>query len=187
MDKQPAECPQWVESGHCACQRQFNMATDLQDALRQLQGASPAAPSADAAALIQRLESRYGVRLPQDFRWYLTRSSGFDGWEDYGGIGWYPIQRIKSLPEVAGDELAGATSEVAEEAEQYLIFADFLDWCGYGYALCCSDGARRGHVAMVHPAPGRFICRTFTTFVQLAAADSNRLHSPVGDHYVDIP
>lgn len=164
--------------------RRAVMFTELRHALRQLQGTSPAAPSADAAALVQDLESRYPVRLPEDFRWYLTENSG---WDDYAGIGWYSIDRIKSLPEVAGDELTGGNSEVSEEAEQYLVFADFLDWCGYGYALCCSEGPRRGHVVIVYPPPGRFICRTFTTFVQLAAADSNRLHSPVGDHYVDIP
>jgi hypothetical protein len=75
------------------------MFTELQEALRQLQGASPAASSADAAALIQRLESRYGVRLPHDFRWYLTESSGFDGWQITQASAGILSKRIKSLPE----------------------------------------------------------------------------------------
>ena len=169
------------------------MDAELRDALHQLQGSWLPRPQAEATRLVEQLESRYSVRLPKDFRTYLVEASGRTGW--CTDIGWYPIEGIRSLtqvleglPEVAtGDEAPQLNREVETEADHYLVFADYLDWCGYGYAICCSDSARRGHVAMVHPSPGRFICRSFTTFVRLAALDSDRLHSTAGDHYTDIP
>jgi hypothetical protein len=163
------------------------MLTELRNALQQVGGFASTAPRTDAPQLVAQLEDRCGVRLPDDFKSYLIEASGVDEWSDHVGIGWYPIERIRSLPEIPAEELPGANPDVSAEADQYLVFADYLDWCGYGYAICCSAGARRGYVAMVHPSPGRFICRTFTTFVELVALDSDRLHSTAGDHYTDIP
>lgn len=187
--------PQWVEGRLAAkggkrslglpCSLQ--MLTELRDALWQVGGFSSSAPRADAPHLVAQLENRYGLRLPDDFRFYLIEALGVEEWSDHVGIGWYPIERIASLSEIPSEELPGPNPEVLAEPDQYLVFADYLDWCGYGYAICCSEGARRGHVAMVHPSPGRFICRTFTTFVQLVAIDSRRLHSPAGDRFDDIP
>lgn len=163
------------------------MSPELKYALQQVQGSYKPAPRADAPQLVAELESRYRVRLPEEFRSYLIEASGVNEWTDHVGIGWYPIDGIRSLAEFASEELPGLNPEVQEEADHYLVFADFLDWCGYGYAICCSEGARRGYVAIVYPSPGRFICRTFTTFLLLVAADSDRLHSPAGDHFSDIP
>jgi len=162
------------------------MVSELQKALKEIQGASPPVCRTDAPRLVAELEGRYSVRLPEEFRSYLIEAAGADGWTDNVGLGWYPIEHIKSLTELSYEELAGANVEVAQEAHKYLVFADFLDWCGYGYAICCSDGPNRGYVAIVYPSPGRFICRTFSTFLRLVAADSDRLHSPAGDYFTEI-
>jgi hypothetical protein len=137
---------------------------------------------------VQRLEARYGVTLPDDFRDYLLKASGNGSeWTSRNGIGWYSIDRIRNLREALGGEAPEeGILEIGREADRYLVFADFLDWCGYGYAICCSDGQHRGQVAMVCPIPHRFISRDFPTFAKLAAEDSDRLHSPVGDRYSDI-
>jgi hypothetical protein len=165
------------------------MNSDLEHALRQIEpnGVGKAEPRADARELIERLETLYRVRLPEDFKAFLLEASKPHRWSDTVGMDWYPIEAIKSLQDLSPDtEATDENQEVRSEAGRYLVFADYLDWCGYGYAICCSDGARRGHVAIVYPSPGRFICRSFTKFVELVAADSDRLHSTVGDHYADI-
>ena len=163
------------------------MLGELRNDLQQIDAIDPSAPRADAPLLVAELEQRHGVRLPDDFRSYLLEASGTGGWDDDVGIHWYPIERIKSLSEIQTSEETGSNSEVCAEADRYLVFADWLDWCGYGYAICCSEGPRRGYVAIVYPPAGRFICSSFTTFAHHAAADSDRLHSTAGDHYTDIP
>jgi len=106
---------------------------------------------------------------------------------DDDGIIWWPPKRIHTLREETRRDPSPqcCNFEIENEAGSYLIFADFLDWC-YAYAICCNDGPNRGKVALVGLNPDRFVAKSFETFVRLAAVGSNRLHSPVGDYFLDL-
>ena len=106
---------------------------------------------------------------------------------DDAGIIWWAAERIKSLREECGDSAPDGqrNKAIEDEADKYIVFADYLMGC-YAYAICCSDGPNWGKVALIGVEPDRFVASTFSTFVRLAADDSDRLHSPVGDHYVDV-
>lgn len=135
------------------------------------------APSSTGMAVVQSLERRYSIRLPVEFLDYLTRHvPATDWWDDHSFVWWGP-ERIKSLRDECLDETPAEprNPEIEEEADRYLIFADYLDWC-YAYAICCSDGPNRGKVALISASPDRFVSDSFFHFVQLAASDSRRLH-----------
>lgn len=156
--------------------------------LRRFEPNEERPPSSErGAAIALELEQRYGLRLPDDFKAYLADAAPETDWMDYDGIIWWAPERIKSLSDECRGEVADAPllPEIAAEADTFLVFADYLDWC-YAYALCCSDGPNRGKVALIQEGPGRFVASSFTRFVTLAAEDSNRLHSPAGDSYTDL-
>lgn len=164
------------------------MQIELRQSLLSLQEGRLQPPSGDALQEVAELETRYAIALPSDFRDYLLEGSSVSGWNDPFGLGWYSIHHLKRLTDF-GDLAPPETPaqvEISREANSYLVFADYLDWCGYGYAICCSGGTNRGRVAMVCPDPYRFIATSFSNFVALAAADSDRLHSPAGDQHADI-
>jgi hypothetical protein len=147
------------------------------------------APSAvtDRRATAEDLERRYDIRLPTDFKAYLTMRVPGKEFMDDGGIIWWPIGRIKSLREECGEATPDEQRNPAIEAEadRYLVFSDYLDWC-YAYAICCSESINRGKVALIGSSPDRFVARSFSSFVRLAAEDSDRLHSPAGDWFTDL-
>ncbi len=163
------------------------MESKLRDALKRLwaSGQPPLSPEGGARAL--DLEKHYGVQLPGDFAAYLREASPQEDWMDNRGIIWWRPECIKSVPDECGTPTPREqlNPEIESEAHQYLVFADYLCWC-YAYAICCSDGPHRGKVALVGIQPDRFVASSFSTFLDLAAADSDRLHSPVGDHYRDL-
>jgi hypothetical protein len=144
-------------------------------------------PSSRGAAVALELEQRYGLRLPDDFRAYLTSAAPETDWEDYNGFTWWAPERIKSLPDECAGQLADDPlhPEIEAEASSYLVFADYLYWC-YAYALCCSEGPNRGKVALIRAGPCSFVASSFSRFMMLAAEDSDRLHSPAGDRYTDL-
>jgi hypothetical protein len=135
----------------------------------------------------QKLRDRYRLDLPTEFETYLVEESPQTDSMDDGGIIWWAPERIKSLPDECGPTPPDGqrNPDIEREEHQYLVFADYLDWC-YAYAICCSEGPNRGKVALIGVQPDRFVATSFSTFVKLASADSDRLHSPVGDHYTDV-
>jgi hypothetical protein len=139
-------------------------------------------PSARGAAVARELEERYAITLPEDFRDYLIARAPESDWMDRYGFTWWAPEQIKNLPDECGPRNPGAAvnPEIEAEAQQYLVFADFLIWC-YAYAICCSSGPNRGKVALVGSDPNVFVARSFSRFVELVNADSVRLH-PSAEH-----
>jgi len=163
----------------------------LAEALHALWGSDPPIISQSGEIFCEALELRYKIRLPEDFKAYIIEAAPVSEWVDDGGICYWEPSRISSLK----DERAGWAewtpngSRIDAEGMKYLVFADFMAWCGYGYAICCSDGPDQGRVAMVSTDSGtgdRLVASSFCSFLRLAAEDSNRLHSPAGDHYTNI-
>src|SRR3954469_25198206 len=112
----------------------------------------------------RNLQERYGLSLPGEFETYLTEGSPQTDSMDDGGIIWWAAERIKSLRDECGPTTPDAqrNPDIESEAHQYLVFADYLDWC-YAYAICCSEGANRGKVALIGVKPDRFVARSFST------------------------
>jgi hypothetical protein len=167
------------------------MNAELSDSLRALWGRDPPVIWPSGVIICEALELRYAIRLPEDFRAYLAESAPVSEWADDGGILYWEPPRIASVK----DERTGWShftphgSDIDAKGAEYLVFADFMGWCGYGYAICCSDGPDRGKVAMITTDSGsgdRFVASSFRSFLRLAAEDSPRLHSSAGDHYTDI-
>jgi hypothetical protein len=146
----------------------------------------PPMPSPRGAEVASELERRYGLRLPDDFKAYLGGSAPAADWMNHDGIIWWAPERIRSLADECPGETPAeqANPEIEAEARSYMVFADFLDWC-YAYAICCSDGANRGKVALIGIRPDRFVASSFSRFARLAAESSDRLHSPGGDGFTD--
>jgi hypothetical protein len=163
------------------------MDANLRDALNRLWLNVQSMPRLRGQTTARNLEQRYGLRLPQDFSAYVDEASPLFDQTDSGGITWWAPGRIRSLREECGPSTPDEqrNQRLEEEADSYLIFADYLDWC-YAYAICCSDGPNRGKIALIGVEPDRLVASDFATFVDLAAADSDRLHSPGGDHYTDL-
>ncbi|HEX8644292.1 MAG TPA: hypothetical protein VF702_10315 [Allosphingosinicella sp.] len=117
-------------------------------------GGRAAADAQDRAAAI---ESRYGLRIPGDFRRFLIEAPLAEELTDEAGTSWWPLARIRSLPEEYGHEIASPA--IAAEAGAYLFFADYLCWC-WAWAVCCSDGPNRRRVALIG-GPDDFVAESF--------------------------
>lgn len=138
------------------------------------------APAAQGPALCTALEARYGISLPEPFRTYVERWAPHedDMHSTSGVILWAP-DNMQSLADQAKTWSSGTVScnpAIAEQADRYLVFADFLYWCGYGYAICCGKGADRGKIAMVGSPMDHILADDFCTFLGLLAEDSMVLH-----------
>lgn len=128
---------------------------------------SGARPAPDACEWAESLESRYGVRLPEEFRAYVLEAAPSEEGIDAAGTMWWPPSRIRSIP----DEFQGEIDNpvIAAEAGAYLFFADYLVWC-WAWAICCSDGPNRGRVAFIG-GPDDFVAESFSGFVERYLCD----------------
>ena len=120
--------------------------------------------------------------LPEEFAAYVASAAPREDWTDEFGMIWWSAERIKSLRDECGDGSPGGhpNAEIEDEADQYLVFADFLMWC-YAYAICCSAGPNRGKIALIGAQPDGFVANSFSSFMNLAAEDALLIHSPAGD------
>lgn len=106
-------------------------------------------PDPLASEGVADLERRYAVRLPDDFRFYLLNAAPPDMCMCDDGYTWWPVGRIRNLPEECHDFTSRETPpRIACEADRYLVFADYLLW-SYAWAICCSDTADCGRVALI--------------------------------------
>jgi hypothetical protein len=121
-----------------------------------------------AGASVDSLESRYGIRIPEDFRRYLIDLAPRLEFTDDEATAWWPLGRIRSLPEEY--EHGSNNAAIAAEAGTYLFFADYLIWSG-AWAVCCSEGPNRGRVAFIGGQPDGFVADSFTEFVALYLRD----------------
>lgn len=152
------------------------------ESVRRLRGLEPVPLAANGQDVVEKLEGRYQVHLPEDFAAYVVTASPHEDWMDDFGMIWWGAERIKSLRDEcpAGSPGGQPRAEIEDEAGQYLVFADFLIWC-YAYAICCSNGPNRGRIALIGVHPDGFVANSFSSFMQLAAQDSLLIHSPAGD------
>lgn len=112
---------------------------------------------------VARLEERYGIRLPEDFRLYLsTGAPASDAFDDALTLWWAP-GRVCSIP----DDYKSPVNDpaIAAEAGAYLLFADYMIWC-WAWAVCCSEGPNRGRVALIAGSPDGFVADSFAEFVE---------------------
>lgn len=130
---------------------------------------------------IAELEASYGISMPTDFRLYLLQAVPSSDYMDDFGFIWWAADRLKNIPDECGTEAAPIGCQAIEaDAEHYLIFADFLDWC-YAYAICCSQGEHRGKIALIAEG-SRFVADSFSQFVELALDDAREIHIGDGNH-----
>ena len=116
---------------------------------------------ADAEAGVALLGSRYGIRIPEDFRRYLIEAAPREATSDDEMTTWWPVDRIRNIPDECDTE--GLHPVIAAEAGAFLFFADYLIWC-WAWAVCCSDGPNRGRVAIIGGSPDGFVADSFTEF-----------------------
>ena len=114
---------------------------------------------------IAAFEERRCVRLPSDFREYLMAANGMAPPRDTDdeGFCFWPIERICPVVE------SNASAATFEDAVQYFIFADYLQW-SWAYAIRLSpDGSSQNPVVIVGSKSGvpQRLADTFTAFVDL--------------------
>jgi hypothetical protein len=111
---------------------------------------------------LARLEARYDIELPPDFRQYLSEGvPTVEKWDDNDGT-WWPIERIRNIPE----EYEHAVGDpVAQNAAKHLFFLDCSFWC-WAWAISCADDETYGKVALVGSNPAGYVADSFTEFVE---------------------
>lgn len=98
-----------------------------------------AARSGVDLSTIESFESHYDVRIPDDFRDYVSTIDGFeDGDWDNEMISFWPLHCVKSVPEAltpfAGVPDYSRIASRLRDASSYFVFADFLIW-SHVYAI----------------------------------------------------
>jgi hypothetical protein len=126
------------------------------------------APAFQAEHSVRALESRYGVALPEDFRTYLTSAAPAEDFGDDHDVTWWSPGRVRNIPDEYEHPIGDPA--IAREADACLFFADFLLWAS-AWAICCSEGANRGKVALIDGASDRFVAESFSRFVELYLKD----------------
>jgi hypothetical protein len=126
-------------------------------------GDEPPPRPPDAADRVERIEARYGIRIPEDFRRYLLEVCTVAERMDGETTTWCGLDGVCSIPDDYDGEITDPA--VAAEANAYLFFADYLIWC-WAWAVCCSDGPNRGKVALIGGMPDGFVAGSFTEFVE---------------------
>ncbi|CAM3098253.1 MULTISPECIES: SMI1/KNR4 family protein [Sphingomonas] len=126
---------------------------------------------------ITALEMRYGIRLPPEFRAYLSIAAPRHQFMDNETISWWSVRDIKSLAEECASWEPGWGGD-AVEAEQhgYLVFADYLIWC-WAWAICCVEGPHYGRIAVIRGSPpDTFVADDLSAFIGMALHDDPRIH-----------
>lgn len=121
---------------------------------------------------VGRLEQRYGVRFPDDFRDYLLHSCPKD---DFGCdemmTTWWPLHRLKNIIEEYEHKFTDTT--IAKDAAKYIFFADYSIWC-WAWAIGCGGDENRGRVVVIS-GRDRFVADSFGQFVDRYIEDQRQL------------
>lgn len=114
-------------------------------------------------AELAALETRYGIRLPEEFRAYLMNICPADDSADEGlCTSWWPLARIRNIPEEYEWEVTD--SAIAAEASTSLFFADYSIWAS-AWAICCGAGPNYGRIVSICGAD-KFVASGFRDFVE---------------------
>ena len=121
---------------------------------------------------VGRLEQRYGVRFPDDFRDYLLHSCPKDDFFcEETMTTWWPLHRLKNIVEEYEHKVPDTT--IAKDAAKYIFFADYLIWC-WAWAIDCGDDENRGRVVVIS-GRDRFVADSFGRFVDRYIEDQKQL------------
>ena len=124
---------------------------------------------------VTEIESRYDLRMPEDFRDYLVHlcpiSLEYDDNDDAVFSSWWPLERIKSIPDEYEFDLKNEA--VRDESKRYLFFADYMVWA-MAWAINCSEDENRGRIVVFSDGE-RFIADSFSDFVDQYLRDVGQL------------
>lgn len=138
-------------------------------------------PRGSTEVEIRNFESRYSVRLPPDFMDYFLHVNGMAShWpnaQDPEGYSFWPLERIKTVPEEATNHQYGNEWSSFPDAEWLFLFADYLDW-SWAYAIQLSADSLNGNPLFIiaKQATPIEVAGSFTEFVELYLADSPALY-----------
>jgi hypothetical protein len=153
----------WGRSETASAARKVELTwTEPLEGLKALLAGEGAIPCPDSEARVARLEERYSISIPTDFRRYLLHIAPLKDAMDGEITDWWSLDRICNIP---GDYRQEVSEPIASEAAAYLFFADYMMWC-WAWAVCCSDGPNRGRVALIGADPDGFVADSFTGFVE---------------------
>lgn len=134
----------------------------------------PVRPGCPAGAL-DAFEARTGRVLPADLRAFLRAA---DGAEVDDGFFFLPLEEYEPFDQVAARHAQGCPS--VEDADSYYVFCDYLQWSWrYAIRLRAPGEADGGNdVVPVGMNQMFVVARSFSEFVGLYLADSDRLYPP---------
>lgn len=128
--------------------------------------------------VLDRFEDKHGVTLSadRDFRAYLLRVDGMaqvGGQDcDQNGFAFWPLSRIKSVPEECAK--SNVMAPKVKEVEKYFAFADYMQW-SWAYAICLSE-SQKGKILQFGTHAPRIVAGSFSEFVEAYVRDSNQLY-----------
>lgn len=112
--------------------------------------------------VVARFEARHEIRLPEDFRDYLSFACPRDDYCYDAMTDWWRLDRLKLIPQEYTAQIDNPI--VARNAERYLFFADYGVWC-YAWAINCGGDEHRGKIAAVGISNDHFVADSFAAFV----------------------
>ena len=143
-----------------------------------------ALPTGNTEAGIRDFESRYAVSLPRDVRDYFLGVNGMDThWpnsQDKEGYSFWPLERVKTVPEEAANHLHSDEWSRFSGAESLFVFADYLDW-SWAYAIMLSRNTLSGNSVFIigkNEDPIE-VSDSFCGFVDLYLIDSPILYGRI--------
>ena len=121
---------------------------------------------------VEALETRFAVRLPDDFRDYLLKAMPRAGLPiDKNLTTWWEVSRIASEQTMNGEALI--VDGDPANPHRYLLFADHMIWA-WAWAIACGETDQRGNIMEIGDR-NRIVADNFATFVALNIADDDAL------------
>jgi cell wall assembly regulator SMI1 len=126
---------------------------------------------------LENFEKQKGVLLPADMRSSFTIVNGMrpgsPGDQDPQGFSFWPLERMRWLPEELTDQSPQGTS--FPSSENFYVFADYLDW-SWAYAIRLSQNTGRNQVILIGKDEPELVAESFSEFVDLYVVDSPALY-----------
>jgi hypothetical protein len=116
---------------------------------------------------IQKFESKYGVKLPEDMREYFSTVNGMgDHIDEKNSFRFWPIEKV-----VPVQEYAPKFANIFPESARYFLFFDVLydsSMCAIGLGYAAAGPTPIYEVFYFEEGSRfRYICKSFTEFVGL--------------------